>query len=431
MTHDFVKAVSVYIIFCLANMASSAEAQENNDDDVTILTPDLPASAIEPLNKQRRIIKPQLSGAARLRYNYSEDGLAVETGNALTLRAVATLQAEILPKTSILIEGEGVLEVIGDFNNGTGNRPGFPVIPDVEGIELNRAQLVTEIIPNTRITLGRQRIVYDDGRFIGDVFFRQNNQTFDAIRGRLQLPGTAFIDGAYINKALRPLGNDNPAGRFRGDSYVLNANFQTPLGRVITYHYALDLSTADTPPFNGASNKTTGAQLSGRRNWDDKGLIWDVAYARQSDFADNLNDYEADYGLVSLRGEVGGFNLTGRAEVLGGSDVQGFQTPLATLHRFQGFADRFLLTPAAGVEDLSVQAGYKFGNIGPFKDVRAFARHHWFSAARGDLTYGTELDAQLRFTMNNISIFLDYADYRANNFSADTQQVFLTISQAF
>ncbi len=433
MTYGNKKNLVVFSLIYLLNDASYLAAQELGSEKIyTDNEPlynaevNLAAFDDEPFR-----IKPQVSGSIRLRYNYADDDLVAETGNAFTAQFTLRAEAELLPKTSALVEAEGVVEIIGDFNDGTGNRPDFPFIPDVEGLELNRAQIVSEIIPNTRLTLGRQRIVYDDGRFIGDVFFRQNTQTFDAVRGRWQLPKTAFIDGAYINKTLRPLGDDNPAGRFRGDSYVVNGNFPTPFGRLIAYHYALDLSTSGPPSVDGASNKTSGAQLSGRRHWDDKGLIWDIAYARQSDFADNPNDYRAEYGLVSLRGEIGRFNLTGRAEILGGSEVQGFQTPIATLHRFQGFADRFLQTPVDGVEDLSVQAGYKFGDIGVFKDVRGFARHHWFSAARGGLNYGTEIDAALQFKINDIALFLDFANYSANDFSADTQQVFLTISKAF
>jgi hypothetical protein len=34
------------------------------------------------------------------------------------------------------------------------------------------------------LTLGRQRINLDDQRFVGSVGWRQNEQTFDAVRGR-------------------------------------------------------------------------------------------------------------------------------------------------------------------------------------------------------------------------------------------------------
>ena len=48
-------------------------------------------------------------------------------------------------------------------------------------------------------------------------------------------------------------------------------------------------------------------------------------------------------------------------EVLEGAPTGGlaFVTPLATLHKFQGWADKFLATPASGIEDAYIAV---FGN---------------------------------------------------------------------
>jgi len=375
---------------------------------------------------------PRIFGELRLRYNGVDDDGFSNKANELTLRGVAGLEYSFLPKTSVLVEAEGVLALVDDFNDGSSQRLDVPFIPDANGLELNRAQILTEIIPRTRLTLGRQRIVFDDGRFIGDAPFRQNNQTFDAVRGRVNLFKTGFVDVAYINRVNRILGADSPLGRFEGDSIAANINLQTPLGRLIGYHYALDFTTRDTDtPNSTASNTTTGVMLSGRRHWDNKGLVWELGYANQRDFADNPNDYEVDYGLASLRGEIGPWQLRGKAEILGGSDVQGFQTPAASLRKFQGLADVFLQTPPDGIEDISIQARYKLGNRGPFKDVRFSVQNHWFSAARGNTDYGTEINATIQFHLKNIATRLDFASYNAENFANDTQKVFLTFTRSF
>ncbi len=375
---------------------------------------------------------PHLFGQLRLRYNTINDDGFQNKANELTLRALAGAEYSLSPETSILVEGEAVIPLIDEFNDGSSQRLDFPFIPDANGIELNRAQILTEIIPRSRITIGRQRIVYDDGRFIGDAPFRQNNQSFDAIRGRVTLFETGFIDGAYIRNARRILGSNSPAGRFQGDSYTANLNLLTPLGRLIGYHYSLDFNTTGTDiPNSLASNQTTGVMLSGRRHWDNKGLVWEFGYANQTDFADNPNDYEANYGIASLRGEIGPWQLRGKAEILGGSDVQGFQTPAASLRKFQGLADVFLQTPPDGIQDLSLQTGYKFGKLGPFKNIRASVSHHWFSSERGNIDYGTEIDATLQFTFKNILARLDYANYNADAFASDTEKLFVTLTRSF
>ena len=61
-------------------------------------------------------------------------------------------------------------------------RPPYPVVADPESYEINRLQLTNTSIIDTTITLGRQRIVLDDHRFVGNVGWRQNEQTFDALR---------------------------------------------------------------------------------------------------------------------------------------------------------------------------------------------------------------------------------------------------------
>ncbi len=54
----------------------------------------------------------------------------------------------------------------------------YPIINDPDGTELNRLQLTWT--PNAMIqaTIGRQRILIDDQRFIGNVGWRQDEQTF-------------------------------------------------------------------------------------------------------------------------------------------------------------------------------------------------------------------------------------------------------------
>jgi hypothetical protein len=49
--------------------------------------------------------------------------------------------------------------------------------------------------------------------------------------------------------------------------------------------------------------------------------------------------------------------------------VKGFTTPLATLHKFQGWADKFLTTPVNGLADLYVNAGYTRKGVGPLAPV--------------------------------------------------------------
>ena len=66
-----------------------------------------------------------------------------------------------------------------DYNSTTNGKTTYPAVADPETYEINRLQLTNTRIPMTTVTLGRQRIVLDDQRFVGNVGWRQNEQTFD------------------------------------------------------------------------------------------------------------------------------------------------------------------------------------------------------------------------------------------------------------
>lgn len=383
-------------------------------------------------DKSDAIITPRLSGDLRLRYQDLKRDDFDQTGQALTVRFLGTLETDIFDKTSFLAEVEGVTALIDDYNDGTGNNPLLPFIPDPEVIELNRLQIISEVIPQTRLTLGRQRLALDDWRFIGAFPFRQNNQTIEAVRIETKAFGPGILDFGYFNKVRRPLGGDNIGGVFSGNSFFVNYNLATPIGRVSAFHYATELETGPAGPLRHiSSSQTRGVRVLGRRDWDNFTLVWEGSYARQSDYSDNPNDYAANYGLAEVTLKPANFTFKVRGEILGSDNGQAVQTPLASLHRFQGFADQFLTTPDDGVRDYSALVQYNFGNIGPFSDVTSFARHHWFEADSDGRNYGRELNLSLKSKINKTGFALEYANYKAQTFSSDTKALFLTTEISF
>jgi hypothetical protein len=375
---------------------------------------------------------PRFSGDLRLRYQTLEQDDFIQTGDALTLRFAGAVELDIFKKTSFLAEVEGVAALIDSYNDGTDVNSILPVIRDPEGVELNRLQIISEIIPKTRVTAGRQRLALDDWRFIGAFPFRQNNQSIEAVRVETTAFGPGILDIGYFNKVRRPLGADNVAGVFRGESFFANYNFATPLGRASAFHYATELETGPQDLNRQiASTQTTGARILGRRDWQNFAVAWEASYAKQSDYADNPNDYLADYGLAELTLSPGKFKFKLRGELLGSDNGQSLQTPLASLHRFQGSADQFLSTPLDGLKDYSVSASYTFDPVAPFSDINMLVRHHWFEADTDGRPYGRELDISLKAKINKVGFALEYANYNAETFSSDTQTLFLTTEISF
>ena len=195
-------------------------------------------------------------------------------------------------------------------------------------------------------------------------------------------------------------------------------------GTVTVFDYALDLENAPA-----LSSNSYGIHYTGSRKFAEAGkLSWIASYARQDDYADNPDSYSADYYLLEAGFNYGGFGAKAGYEVLGGDTApnHAFQTPLATLHAFQGWADKFLTTPGAGVEDLYLGAT---ASVGP---VALNLVWHEFTAEATNADYGTEWNASAGYKFGkNYEVLAKFADYTADGFATDTTKAWLQLSATF
>ena len=113
--------------------------------------------------------------------------------------------------------------------------------------------------------------------------------------------------------------------------------------------------------------------------------------------------------------------------MLGADDNKGaFSTPLATLHSFQGFADKFLTTPGDGIEDVYASV---FTNI---LGAKAGVIYHDFEADEGGANYGDEIDVVIAKQVHkNVHLLFKYANYNADDFGTDTEKAWLQLTINF
>ncbi len=320
----------------------------------------------------------------RGRYEYADqDGL--EASNAPTIRTRLGYETAPLYGFRGLAELEDVT-ILGsedNFNQAGLSGAGRTVIADPETTEINRAWLGFEQF-DTLFKFGRQRIILDNARFIGNVGWRQNEQTYDAASARSTvLPETTLFYG-YVHNVNRVLGDDHPAGDFDSDSHLLNLSYSGLEAATVTaYGYSLDLE--DSP---AASTHTVGLRAKGSSVVQEPFKVHYLGeYAWQTDAADNPNDYKTDYYHFNLGGTYERLSLTGGYERLNSDRNRGFSTPLATLHKFNGWADAFLTTPAAGLVDVYGKLGIRL----PYSIPLSFVWHD-FTSDNGDRDFGNELD---------------------------------------
>jgi len=344
----------------------------------------------------------------RLRYEGADFDNDTDSADLLSYRARVGFETGSFLDTKFLIEFDHVQNLAGDVNDTVNGNIGFAVIADPNVTELNRLQLKNTSLPDTTVTLGRQRIILDDSRFVGNVGWRQNEQTFDAVRATNTSIKGLKLDVSYLDQVNRIFGDDAPSGRFDSESVLLNANYDVPIEgldiNLSGFGYLLDLSNA------GLSSDTYGGKITAKKGAF--GLA--ASYATQTDAGDNPTDFSTDYFFIEGKVKHKGFSGSVGYEVLGADDDSDgrFTTPLATLHKFNGFADVFLNTPTQGLEDFYIRGDYKTGPIGPLPFINFWARYHDFSSNEGGLNFGSEIDAVIATKLTKkTGLLFKFADY--------------------
>jgi len=375
---------------------------------------------------------------ARVRWEHVDTPAA--DADAVTARLRAGAELRHASGLGLLVEAEGTLAIDDDYNAfafpiaDKQRRPAYAVVADPMNVELNRLQLQYKSKPLT-VTVGRQRINLDDQRFVGSVGWRQNEQTFDAARVEAA-HGPFSFDGTYAISQRTIFGFDaGPRQAYDGRFWFLGAG--APLGplQAKAFAYLLDYDAAEqlgTLAAPNADTQTYGFRLTGAFPLAAKTKLNVAAsFARQSDWKQNPVSYTVDY----LAGEAGiasgPLGVMAGYEKLGGNGTRAFQTPMATLHKFNGWADLFLVTPAAGLEDLYGGATYKFAGVKALPGLNAAVTYHRFESDLGSVHYGNEWDASLGFKLGRTALLAKYADYQADRFGADTKKFWLQLEVAY
>lgn len=364
----------------------------------------------------------------RLRFEVVDQEDLPNEAEALTLRARLGFETGKLWNTSLLAEGDFVWPLTTDYNSTTNARTAYPVVADPETYEINRLQLANTSIPMTVVTVGRQRITLDDHRFVGDVGWRQNDQTFDSVRVvNTSLPSTTF-DVSYVSQVNRVFGKESLQGRYEGDSVLANVSYRFPAGKLTAFGYWLDFEPiAGAPAAVQDSSETFGLRFQGEQPLKAVKLGYVASYATQSEHADNPLTFDLDYYLAEATLSFQAYSIGVGYELLEGDGRKGFTTPLATLHKFQGWADKFLATPPNGVKDRYVNAGFTFLGVGPIEALSALASYHSYEAERISIDYGSELNAQLQAKWKRFTGIVKYADYEADHLSTDTTKFWVQL----
>lgn len=366
--------------------------------------------------------------ALRYRFEGVEDD-AFELGSeASTLRLALGYETKAWKGFAALIELESVTDLglgdrhangaSGSYDNGVRGRP---VIADPELAHVNQALLR---FGRGRTTLegGRFELLLANERFFGAAGWRQNHQSFDGVRLEQGIGMRARVGYAWIGAANRVTGDRKPMS-----SHLGYASFDVrPALKLRATVLATDYTRSEDASLS--STTVTAAVAATRSSGSFKWLL-DGEAGWQWDAAENPAAIDEPY----LRAELGAqrSRVTARVgvELIGGSLESGhgsLQTPLATQHKWNGWADKFLTTPQAGILDTWVSLAFDLGSLG------LQAVWHDFRADAGAARHGSEWDLLGTWDLPwNQQIAAKAALYDAEAFASDTAKVWLYTAWSF
>ena len=364
-----------------------------------------PEPAVEPPPTEPWI-KPTINIRARYEYG-SIDSPALRSSTAFTVRERVGLVTRDWYGFSALVEGEFLQAIDDSYDSGPGaatspHDPSRTPILDPETNELNQAYIQYKGF-DTVFKAGRQRIILDNAAFVGNVGWRQNEQTYDAF----SITNTSIEDltlfYAYANRANRIFGSDAMGAlrNFAGDIHLFNASYSGFGDSKITgYAYLMDFDeTAANAGY--VSNNTYG--ISGETPVGPVTLYGEIAYQTDTGSSPIFKPDDAWYAHFKASAKAGSHTFTLGYEYLDAD----FVTPLATVHAFNGFADAFIgtrigLARNPGISDLYLTHATPL----PFWGLNFNQTVHVFGDNGSGFDYGWEYDAVLakKFSENFLAI---------------------------
>jgi hypothetical protein len=355
----------------------------------------------------------------RLRYESVSQDNALKDASGLTLRTKANFKTISKSGFYGFVELENTLALIEDYNNTLGDGTEYSVIADPAMTELDQGYL-GYAKDKLSVKVGRQVITMDNHRFVGHVGWRQDKQTFDALSATYAATEKLKLSYAYISKRNRIFSDEKDLD---SSDHLLNASLKTDFGTVTGYGYLLEVD-------NGTDNAidTFGVRLAGSKG----AISYTGEVATQTIEAGGM-EYDTGYLLAELATKVSGFKVSVGFESLGSDDgMAGFATPLATLHKFNGWSDQFLGTPSVGLNDIYVSAAGKLAG------GKLVAAYHSFSADEASDTVddlGSEINLQYTTKIaGKYPIGVKYAMYSAGDAAAgkvDTDKLWLWTGYQF
>ncbi len=359
-----------------------------------------------------------------------------DNANAVTLRSLIGWQTAPYHNWSFAAQITNVSKLNDDFNDGTNSvrvngasnesdKINYAKVVDPDYTDINQLFVDWTGIKNTRVRAGRQVVNLDNVRFIGDIAFRQNTQVFDGVSVFNKTIPDTEIFLAHFDR-VRQIFTTHRSG----DLEIANVRYRiSPTEFLVGYGY---FSNFENIGFGNAwfgageanrladqSNKIIGLRLDGTHPFTPNYRAhYTAEYAKQTDYKGGDDRIDAHYYKLGGGFGIDSFNMRIDQELLSSNDRNyAFQTPFGTNHLFQGWVDKFLVTPRAGIKDTFITATYKWNDFLFFADYHDIRSDEDFFTVNGGASangnrYGKEWNAAVTWNINkNWMTKFEYGKY--------------------
>ena len=348
--------------------------------------------------KGNKLNEGTLTAEFLLGYEYSDlDQVPPDTEAAqgLITRTRVNYQTANFEGFDFRIQAQYVGPISDHYRYTAGGNPNYDVIADPEAFRLHQAYLAYTGY-DSRARIGPQEIILDNSRFIGNVGWRLNAQSFNAGSIKNESIENLKLYYAYADSINTILGDIDHARQY----HMINGEYKLGESNQISGYAYLQRND------NSAANSKVDTY--GLRAWGKNGKIsHDAMLALQRD---------AYYGSLFGEFDINAVDVGAGIEYIsGGQGDDQFQTLNGTAHKFNGWADQFLGTGAGlpgGLIDV-------YGQVSTvvIEKLKLVGVAHYFNTAETtpggfDGAYGYEFDALAKYPVcKNFDVLAKIAYY--------------------
>ena len=268
--------------------------------------------------------------------------------------------------------------------------------------------------------------MHDDQRFVGNVGWRQHEQTFDALRAQWATPKIK-TDLTYAAQVNRVFGPDSPQGKWEGDVVLANFAYTLPVGTLSVFDYYLDIDNVAA-----ASSNTVGVKLAGSKPLGKLTATYALAYAQQAEAG--AEHRRSRLGLrphrrrADLR-EIRRWPRLTSCSAATGSRVSRRRSPRCTRSKVGPTSFSRRRRPASRTDTSASRIRSASAERSRTSRRRLFiTTTRPTSAARSS---ARSSNLQLVARTERMALTAKYADYRADTLFTDTDKFWLSVDYAF